>query len=392
MKIAIISPYDPVPIYTGLLERIYQMANILGKNHEVKIFFPSEPRKIVSGRIPKEINFERIPVTSPWINYFYPKLPPYSTLKAIYNLHFWAYPSLKKKLELFSPDIINVELPFLFPLAFLSNRKMNVPIVVSEHLIMYLIYGKKSIMNSLFKKYEIFVLRNANHVVTVSKADKEDISKYINQSKISVCPNGVDINYYHPNMSKYSEKIRRKHNISGPLIVFHGSLIDPPNRDAINTIRNEILPSAIQKYPDITFMIIGSNPPKINHQNIIFTGLVENLPAYLAAADVAIDPVLDSTGAEIKVLEYLASGVPTVVSKMVAKGIDLLIDEENVLISDDVSTNFTEQIFRVLEDPQLRRKIKLNGRKLVKENYSWNKVISEYEEIYNSITCTRVIV
>jgi len=385
MKIAIISPRDPIPINSGLLERIYQMANILSTNHEVKLFFPSEPRKMESGRIPKQINFERIPFISPWINYFYPKIPAYSNLKAIYNLHLWAYSSLKKKLELFSPDVINIELPFLFPLALLSNRKMKVPIVVSEHLIIYLLYNKKSIMNSFLKKYEIFVLRNVSHVVTVSRADKEDISKYVSQSKISVCPNGVDINYYHPNMSKYSRKIRRQYGISGPLIVFHGSLIDPPNRDAINVIRNVILPYVLQKYKDITFMIIGANPPEITHPNIICTGLVENLPIYLAAADVAIDPVLDSTGAEIKVLEYLASGVPTVVSKMVAKGIDLLIDKENVLIADDVSKNFSEQIFRVLEDPQLRRKLKLNGRNLVEEKYSWNKVISQYENIYHSI-------
>jgi len=385
MKIAIISPRDPIPIYTGLLERIYQTANILSKYHEVKLFFPAEPRKIESGRIPKHINFERIPFSSTWINYFYPKLPAYSNLKAIYNLHLWAYFSLKKKLEIFSPDVINIELPFLYPLTFLCNRKMKVPIVVSEHLIQYLIYNKKSIMNNFLKKYEIFVLRNASHVVAVSKADKEDISKYVSQSKISVCPNGVDINYYHPNMSKYSREIRSKYSISGPLVVFHGSLIDPPNRVAINVIRNKILPFISKKYPEIIFMIIGANPPKIIHPNIIFTGLVENLPAYLAAADVAIDPVLESTGAEIKILEYLACGVPTVVSQMAAKGIDLLINEENVLISDDVSKNFTEQILRVLEDPIIRRKLKLNGRKLVEEKYSWKKVISQYKEIYHTL-------
>lgn len=385
MKIAIISPRDPIPIYTGLLERIYQMANILSKNHEVKLFYPSEPRQMESGRTPEMIQFERIPFSSFWINIFYPKLAPYSNLKAIYNLHLWAYSSLKKKLESFAPDVINVELPFLFPLAFLCNRKMNAPIVVTEHLIQYLIYGEMSIMKSFLKNYEIFILRNASHVVTVSKADKENISKYVSPSRISVCPNGVDVNYYHPNKSKYSESIRRKHSISGPLIVFHGSLIDPPNRSAIKVIRNEILPFILQKYPDVTFMIIGSNPPKINHPNIIYTGLVENLPAYLSAADVAIDPVLDNTGAEIKVLEYLASGIPTVVSEMAAKGINLLIDNENVLIANDVSTNFSEDIVRVLEDPKLRKILVLNGRKLVEEKYSWKKVILKYEEIYHSI-------
>ncbi|MFX0136554.1 MAG: glycosyltransferase family 4 protein [Candidatus Hodarchaeota archaeon] len=385
MKIAIISPRDPIPIYTGLLERIYQTANILSKYHEVKLFFPAEPRKKESGRIPKHINFERIPFSSKWINYFYPKLQAYSNLKAIYNLHLWAYSSLKKKLEIFSPEVIDIELPFLYPLTLLCNKKMKVPIVVSEHLIQYLIYNKKSVMNNFLKKYEIFVLKNASHIVTVSKADKEDISKYVSRSKISICPNGVDINYYHPNMSKYSRDIKKKYGISGPLVVFHGSLIDPPNRVAINVIRNKILPFISKKYPDIIFMIIGANPPKINHPNIIFTGLVDNLPAYLAAADVAIDPVLESTGAEIKILEYLACGVPTVVSNMAAKGIDLLVDKENVLIADDINKNFSNLIIRVLEDPMLRKEIILNGRKLVEEKYSWEKVISKYEVIFQTV-------
>jgi len=384
MKIAIISPRDPIPINTGLLERIYQMANILSINNEVKLYFPSEPRKTESGRIPKEIYFERIPINSTWINYLYPKLQAYSKLKAIYNLHLWAYPSLKKELELFSPDIINVELPFLFPLTFLSNRNMNVPIVLSEHLIQYLIYGKKSILSRVLKNYEIFAIRNVSHVVTVSKVDKDEISKYVSQSKISICPNGVDVNYYHPDMSKYSEIIKKKYNISGPLIVFHGNLLDPPNIVALNVISNNILPKIVKKYKNAKFMIIGPNPPEIIHPNIIYTGIVKNLPLYLAAADVAIDPVQESTGAEIKVLEYLASGVPTVVSKMVSKGIDLLINNENVLIADDINNNFTEQVCKVLEDTQLKRKIKLNGRYLVEKEYSWKKVITEYEKVYNS--------
>ena len=119
-----------------------------------------------------------------------------------------------------------------------------------------------------------------------------------------------------------------------------------------------------QKFPDVIFYIVGGvNESSKSHSNVRYTGRVDDIIPYFAIADLAINPITTGTGSNIKLLEYLAAGIPCVSTKYGIRAAQLK-DGKDVLLAEDES-QFFNQINYLLKDDSLRKLIAENGRKAV---------------------------
>jgi polysaccharide biosynthesis protein PslH len=102
---------------------------------------------------------------------------------------------------------------------------------------------------------------------------------------IRALQNGVDLRFYNP--AARVAPAAAPH----PLIVFTGQMDYAPNIDAVRWFVAEVLP----KLPGTTFAIVGRNPPdavrKLAGERVIVTGAVDDVRAWLAAADVVVAPL-----------------------------------------------------------------------------------------------------
>jgi glycosyltransferase involved in cell wall biosynthesis len=115
--------------------------------------------------------------------------------------------------------------------------------------------------------------------------------------------------------------------------------------------------------------------------NVTFTGYVENLPEYIAAADLAIVPLTKGGGTRIKILEYMACGKPVVSTCIGAEGLDVENGKEIILV-DDIFDSFVEKVVELIDNKELRIKVGENARKKVIEKYNWYKACREARKIY----------
>ena len=95
-------------------------------------------------------------------------------------------------------------------------------------------------------------------------------------------------------------------------------------------------------------------------------------------ADIALNPMMSGSGTNIKMLDYMAAGLPIISTPVGARGLNL----ENY--SDAIICNISEfplQIKKILKDKELYTRISCNGRKLVKEKYDWKKIVDDMEKI-----------
>jgi glycosyltransferase involved in cell wall biosynthesis len=90
----------------------------------------------------------------------------------------------------------------------------------------------------------------------------------------------------------------------------------------------------------------------------------------LHASDLAINPVAEGSGTNIKIFDYLAAGLPVVTTPVGARGIDLR-DLEDVIIAD--LNEFPDAIRMVVNDEDLSRRLSLRSRALA-ERYDWRKI------------------
>jgi glycosyltransferase involved in cell wall biosynthesis len=143
--------------------------------------------------------------------------------------------------------------------------------------------------------------------------------------------------------------------------------------------------------PDLTIHLVGGRPEDVERwqvrarsDNVIFHGHVppSEIASRLRSFDVLVAPyqhqVVDAGGDDtsrwmspLKVFEYMASSVPMVASDVPVLH-EVLEDGRNALLCkpDDVEA-WASAIDRLLQDPELARRIAAGARRDLEESFSW---------------------
>jgi glycosyltransferase involved in cell wall biosynthesis len=381
-RIAVLSPRDPVPVYTGLLERTYQTCRVLGADHTVNVYFPYEKRRKrdEDGRVPDDQPFDRVGLESAAIDALERLIPEYSALKGFYHLHPWLYPSLRSHLAAFDPDVVLVEFPYLVPLAKLASRGFDCRVVLSEHNVEYRFAQRLDIpLWRVLRRFELGVCNRVDAVFTVSKADRDELAPRLDDGvDLRVAPNGVDTDRYSPAQAEKAESVRERYDLSSPVLVFHGNLGNAQNTEVVDLLVEAVFPAVRREFQDASLLLVGAGPPESTPESVVCTGVVDDLPGHIAAADVAVAPMLSGSGTNLKILEYLATGLPVVTTPIGAEGLSLA-DGETALVTEPEET--ATAVARVLRDRALRERLAENGRELAVSEFSWDSTLAPYSDV-----------
>ncbi|MBQ0050091.1 MAG: glycosyltransferase [Bacteroidales bacterium] len=164
-------------------------------------------------------------------------------------------------------------------------------------------------------------------------------------------------------------------------IVFVGNMRTLQNQDAALRFIEGIFPKILKKQPDARFYIVGAQPPRSLQQlasnRIIITGFVDDLEATICDACLVVAPVHVAAGIQNKVLVAMATGLPVVLTPLIAGAIPELEHETNCMIQEEDSA-FAEDCLRIMRHPELRKQLAEKGYEMVQKNYSWKEKISGY--------------
>jgi glycosyltransferase involved in cell wall biosynthesis len=168
------------------------------------------------------------------------------------------------------------------------------------------------------KLWESAMIASAAEVLTLTEKDKRSAQEISGRGDIRVRYPEVD-EIYHT-----ISRIRGTH-ISRGMILFWGQMSRTENEDAVIWFVREILPSIRLARPHARLVIAGSHPgPAVRRlacDHVEVTGFVPDPIPIFQAAEVAVAPLRLGAGIKIKVAEYVAAGIPTVVTSIGAEGI-----------------------------------------------------------------------
>jgi glycosyltransferase involved in cell wall biosynthesis len=119
------------------------------------------------------------------------------------------------------------------------------------------------------------------------------------------------------------------------------------------------------------------------HVEIVPSHSFEDVPPYLAIADVAVVPRPTCPGFPVKLLNYLAAGKPVVVFEGSAKG--LHHGETAILALDHDWRALGHGILDLVSDPALAQRLGANGQRWVMEQYSWPSVTERIIKVYEQL-------
>lgn len=253
--------------------------------------------------------------------------------------------------------------------------------VLAEHNVEYerireQVPGLTDRQYSLLRYWELRLCRACDHVVCVSERDRDRLAADgVPAGRLAVIPHGVDIASF---VDAEPADLRGRFELPDDcrILVFHGTYRYSPNLEAIRFLAREILPSLGGKY---RVLAVGLDPPgRTPAPEVCFTGPVEDLPAVIKGADIAVVPLKEGGGTRMKVLDYLAARVPVVSS---AKGVEGLPLEPGThyLRADDASA-FARAILSLDADGGLRDRLAAAGADFVAD-LDWGRIGERYLEL-----------
>jgi glycosyltransferase involved in cell wall biosynthesis len=238
-------------------------------------------------------------------------------------------------------------------------------------------------------KLEEETAKNATIVVTISNYSLEKIQKYygIEQSKVRIVPNGVDIEKFKPMDTK---EVRRQFGLGNEsCVLFVGSLI--PRKGLPFLV--EAAKKVVRTQADTKFLIVGDGP--LRNQlydslkianlsgNFKFLGNLKDsvLPAIYNCADVFVLPSIQE-GQGIVLLEAQASGKPVVAFDIGGVNEALQNRETGLLVNQGDVDALADALLKLLTDKALREKMGSNGRKFASENFTWDICAQKMLKVY----------
>lgn len=218
-----------------------------------------------------------------------------------------------------------------------------------------------SIEISRLEKYEIRCLKNYNKTFFVNKNEMNYWSSY---GKTECIPNGVDKKLFSYN--NIDDKYKN-------YVAFFGKMNYQPNIDAVFWFVEKVFRKLNN---NIKFIIIGINPSKkiINlgkkYRNISITGFINDPYKILKSSLCIVSPMQTGGGIQNKILEAMALGTINIVSSLAAKPIGATNKKDYFCIDDP--NDMAKLINNIDTTPDKFKEIKINSRKFIKNNFSWD--------------------
>jgi len=389
MRILDVSPLAVYPPRRGSAVRTYSLLRHLSVRHEVRQFslpgddpFSLWPRLERTQVTPKycELRFrhpvasaanrlgERAWVSAPLLSGLALEItrPPLLT-----GLLRWA-------------DVLLVEFPWQFEYC---RRRSTAPCVLASHNLEGLKFASwaEAAHASLtirpwlrfVERMERRAARSASLVLAVSATEREQyIERYgVDPDRVVEIPNGADTERYSPIEPEAKAAARRRLGLPERTTVIYMASAVPPNRRGADWVRR--LAAVADRF---TFLAVGEGAQVDDRpSNMVSTGFVDDLRPYLDAADIALCPIEHGAGTKIKLLEYMASGLPTVAFGSAVGGL-LVRDGVHLLVAEPSVRGLLEATERLAADRALALRIGGSARALVVERYDWRRIARRLDD------------
>ncbi|MDD3065800.1 MAG: glycosyltransferase family 4 protein [Endomicrobiaceae bacterium] len=379
-KILIISPYFPYPPRDGGKVRLYNLIKHLSKDNEVYLLAYIEPEASSDSiRTAKEVCKDVFPV----VRHEDKRIEREDIPRCVSFFYTQAMiDELNRVLNLVKPDL--VQLDFLIMTEYVKHIK-NIPVFYTEHDLGTLDFNQSYHDRDLpdnvryvewrkLVEYERNIINKFKSVIVLTDRDKNIMNKFNPDAKTVVIQTGVDIDFFNIGKKSGNEKN----------LVFVGHYKHYPNADAIVYFVRFIFDKIIKRIPDIKLYVVGSglteDVRRLEKENIIITGEVEDIRQYLKCPNIFIAPVRLGGGIKGKVLEAMASGVPVVATQEAAEGIQC--EHYYDILVADTASKFADMVIELCLNDKLYNKISENARMNAVNQYDWKVIAKKLNAFY----------
>lgn len=278
------------------------------------------------------------------------------------------------------------------------GRLTGVPVIYNaintmiSELSSFNFFRPRAVATGLAKVLDYVVPRMADMII----ADTEELRSFIldqgvEPERVITIHSGV-----RPEMFQAGDGARVRERFAaggGPLIVYTGTFDEFQGLDYL-TAAFQIIH---QLRPAASLLLVGSTINRADRGKYermatklgfasrfqITSCTLDELPDFLAAADVAVVPRPNSPGIPTKLLNYMAAG--NAIVSFTRSATILQHKVTAFLVEPATAENFAEGILSVLDDPALAHKLRTNVQSFVIGRFDWPSIAVRLEAVYGNL-------
>jgi len=217
------------------------------------------------------------------------------------------------------------------------------------------------------------LLRSVDVITAVSEIDAATMARLYGVRPM-LLPNGIDTAAFDGISPADIAAVRDRYGLNGREALFMGLLDFPPNDEALRFLFR-LFDGVVRARPGTRLAVLGgtvreSAPWLVNPGIIPFA----DVPMVIRSSAVGLAPVFSGSGTRIKILEYMAAGIPVVATTKGAEGLPLK-DREHLRLADD-ETAFAETVIDVFRDRPAAEAMAARGSAEVCRLFDWAGLVA----------------
>lgn len=295
--------------------------------------------------------------------------------------------SIQHEFGIFGGEYGEFLIPFL--------EKIEKPVAITFHSVLPDPDEKRlKIVRAIAKRSQAIIVMSKSAVSLLTNVYGVD------QNKIHLIHHGVPFVEFLSDNSKLKESL----NLSGKIILSTFGLI---NRGKGIEYVIKSLPSLVQKYPNLLYLIIGETHPKVRKEEgeryrTKLTKLIEKLDLkdhvkfynkyltldeiikYLQATDIYIYPALDENQIVSGTLAYALGAGKSIIATPSIYAKDMLEHQRGIIVKMKDSESIKESIDNILSNPELKNNLENNAYKFSRKML-WPNVAANHLKVFKKI-------
>jgi glycosyltransferase involved in cell wall biosynthesis len=365
---------------TGGEKLILRLAIELQKmGHEAEIFTNAVDYKECFPQLLRKVTINVIP---PLLPFYIPLLGYYNTFCNMFNIG--------KKIEKEFDIINNHNFPSEWA-AFVAKKRLKIPIVwMCNEPPFWFFHSeqRRGLFNKvnwpLFEIFDRIAVKYIDEIVVMSHIDEDLVKKAYGRSA-TLIREGIDVGFFQ-NVS--GKRFREKHNIENDFLILQvGTLIYYKRPD--DSIK--ALAYLSKNYDNLKLVLVGVGSIEPYKEFAIKLGIEDKvlflssvsddeLRDIYAACDVFVFPAAQTWG--LVVTEAMTAGKPVIVSKRAGASEIIENNINGIVVNHANPKEIAEQLERLINEPELCKKLGKNAYKYVRNNLSWETYAKNMEKVF----------
>jgi glycosyltransferase involved in cell wall biosynthesis len=244
-------------------------------------------------------------------------------------------------------------------------------------------YTRSRAITRAFEWMERFVIRRSRVVIVICPQLAETVRGIDSAVPSVLIENAPGAGDAHTDASGDSVRPALGLSSAAPLALYTGTFEAYQGLDLLFNAAALV----VKARPDVRFVLAGGRPEQIEQAradagargistHVVFAGQrpADEIPEYLAAADVLMSPRSQGTNTPLKIYQYLRSGRPIVATRLLTH--TQVLDDEVSILTEATAEGFADGILRALADPVRAREVGARAKRLADTKYSYEAYLN----------------